>query len=88
MNIYTYKRGFGGQFMITVGVIGATGYAGSELVGLLINHPNVGKILVGSKSYAGEKYSDIYPNFNKKLEEVCLDADLSSMSEKCDVLFS
>jgi N-acetyl-gamma-glutamyl-phosphate reductase len=87
MNIYTYKRGFGGQFMITVGVIGATGYAGSELVRLLINHPNVGKILVGSKSYAGEKYSDIYPNFNKKLEEVCLDADLSSMSEKCDVLF-
>ena len=46
--------------MIKVGIIGATGYAGNELVRILVNHPEVEIKWLGSKSYDGEKYSDIY----------------------------
>ena len=48
--------------MIKVGIIGATGYAGNELVRILVNHPEVEIKWLGSKSYDGEKYSDIYRN--------------------------
>ncbi|MFA6689095.1 MAG: N-acetyl-gamma-glutamyl-phosphate reductase, partial [Sphaerochaetaceae bacterium] len=48
--------------MIKAGVVGATGYAGSELVRLLCRHPMVRLVSVGSRSYAGKPFSDVYPN--------------------------
>lgn len=73
--------------MIDVGVIGATGYAGAELMRLLCTHPRVGKIHAGSHSHAGESYSSIYPNFKGKFDVSCHDADIDAMSRRCDVLF-
>ena len=49
--------------MIKAGIIGATGYAGSELVRILTSHPEAEITYLGSHSYAGKKYSDIYPFF-------------------------
>jgi len=46
--------------MIRVGVLGATGYAGSELVRLLSQHGGVCLCMLTSKSYEGQKMSDIY----------------------------
>ncbi len=46
-----------------VGIIGATGYTGSELVRLLINHPDVTIELITSESHAGKKFSEIHPHF-------------------------
>lgn len=48
--------------MLTVAVIGATGYAGAELVRLLCNHPRVTRLAVGSTSKAGSSLLDLYPN--------------------------
>ncbi|MDR1837009.1 MAG: N-acetyl-gamma-glutamyl-phosphate reductase [Treponema sp.] len=45
------------------GVIGATGYAGAELVRLLTGHPKIEKLTLSSVSFEGEKIEDIYPNF-------------------------
>lgn len=73
--------------MVTVGVIGATGYAGAELMRLLCRHPNVEKILAGSHSHVGESYADIYPNFKKVFEFPCHDADIAAFAKKCDVVF-
>lgn len=73
--------------MIDVGVIGATGYAGAELMRLLCNHPRVGKILAGSHSYTGESFSSVYPNFKGKFDFSCHDADIQAMSKRCDVVF-
>ena len=73
--------------MLTVGVIGATGYAGAELMRLLCRHPHVGKILAGSHSYVGQPYASVYPNFHKIHEFPCQDAAIASMARQCDVVF-
>ncbi len=46
-----------------IGIIGATGYTGSELVRLLKNHTAVEISLITSESRAGEKFSDVHPFF-------------------------
>ena len=48
---------------IKVGIIGATGYTGSELVRILKNHPDVEIALITSESRAGEKFSEVHPFF-------------------------
>jgi N-acetyl-gamma-glutamyl-phosphate reductase len=47
-----------------IGIIGATGYTGSELVRILKNHPEVEIRLITSESRAGEKFSDVHPFFH------------------------
>ncbi|WP_372795124.1 N-acetyl-gamma-glutamyl-phosphate reductase [Lutibacter sp.] len=44
-----------------IGVIGATGYTGSELVRILTNHPDVEITMITSESRAGELFSDVHP---------------------------
>ena len=48
---------------IRAGVIGASGYAGAELVRLLWMHPEVELVGISSKSYLGQKIADLYPSF-------------------------
>lgn len=54
--------------MVKAGIIGATGYAGQQLVSLLINHPEAEIAFVSSNSYAGQLFSDIYPQYYKVLD--------------------
>ena len=72
---------------IKAAVIGATGYAGQELVRLLYNHPEVDVKIITSKSYTEKKYSDIYSNFNHITQEVLQDVDLGKISKEVDVIF-
>ena len=67
-----------------VGVIGAGGYAGGELLRLLAGHPEVGEIVAGSESLAGKPVTVAHPNLRKRssLQFVRYD-DVSG----CDVLF-
>ena len=51
--------------MIKVGIIGATGYAGGELVRILLNHPEAEIKWYGSRSYIDKKYADVYCNMFK-----------------------
>ena len=48
--------------MIKVGIIGATGYAGAELVRLLSGHPEAEIVWYGSRSYVDQNFTDIYRN--------------------------
>ena len=73
--------------MIKAAVLGATGYAGIELVRLLTNHSGVSLEILGSQSFAGQKISDVYQNFNHVLEKECEELDLDKVS-KCDVAFT
>ena len=57
--------------MIKVAVLGATGYAGIELVRLLTNHPEVEICVLGSQSFDGQKISDVYQNLRNVLEMEC-----------------
>lgn len=74
--------------MIKVGIIGATGYAGAELVRLLHGHPGAEIIWYGSKSYVGERYADIYGNMFRLVDAECLDENMEELAEQADVIFT
>jgi N-acetyl-gamma-glutamyl-phosphate reductase len=52
---------------MTAGVIGATGYAGAELVRLLAGHPGVDKLALASVSFEGDRIENLYLNFQGKI---------------------
>lgn len=74
--------------MIKVGIIGATGYAGAELVRLLTGHKEAKIVWYGSRSYIDEKYADIYRNMFEIVEDVCRDDNLLALSQEADVIFT
>lgn len=51
-----------------IGIVGATGYAGSELVRLLIEHPDVSIEVITSESNAGKSFTEINPHFNRRID--------------------
>lgn len=71
---------------VKVGIIGASGYAGAELVRLLWNHPYVEVVAISSRSYLGKKISDVYPGFYQicALEFV----EESEVIEASDIVFA
>ncbi len=74
--------------MIKAGIIGATGYAGNELVRLLMGHREVEICWYGSKSYTGETYAGIYRNMSGIVEDVCKDDNLAALADEADVIFT
>jgi N-acetyl-gamma-glutamyl-phosphate reductase len=52
------------------GIIGATGYAGAELVRLLAGHPDIDGLALASVSYEGDRIENVYPNFLGKVSAV------------------
>lgn len=74
--------------MIKVGIIGATGYAGGELVRLLSRHREVKIEWFGSKSYIDKNYSDIYQNMFQIVDAKCLDDNMEELAELVDVIFT
>ena len=74
--------------MVKVGIIGATGYAGGELVRLLINHRQAEIVWYGSKSYIDKKYSEVYQNMFQIVEDVCKDDNLIELAGQVDVIFT
>ena len=74
--------------MVKVGIIGATGYAGNELVRLLMGHKDVEIMWYGSKSYIDKKYAEVYQNMFEIVEDTCLDDNMEELASKVDVIFT
>ena len=74
--------------MVKVGVIGATGYAGNELVRLLMGHKDVEIMWYGSRSYIDKKYAEVYQNMFEIVEDTCLDDNMEELASKVDVIFT
>lgn len=72
---------------IRVGIIGATGYAGQEIVRILSNHPQAEIVTLASHSYAGKPYSSVYPNHRSIHDVVCAEEDMEELAEQADVIF-
>ncbi len=72
--------------MIKVGIIGATGYAGQELVRLITQHPQAEIVTLTSHSYAGKDYDEVYSNYTHK-SYICEEEDMEKMADICDVIF-
>nr|WP_316618069.1 N-acetyl-gamma-glutamyl-phosphate reductase [uncultured Ruminococcus sp.] len=71
---------------IKAGIVGATGYAGAELVRLLSNHPEAEVAAISSVSFEGQKLSDIYPSYTFLNDMICENSD--AVVEKSDVIFA
>ena len=74
--------------MVKVGIIGATGYAGNELVRLLMGHKDVEIMWYGSRSYIDKKYAEVYQNMFEIVEDNCLDDNMEELASKVDVIFT
>lgn len=74
--------------MIRVGIIGATGYAGGELVRILMRHKEAEIKWYGSRSYIDKKYSDVYRNMFQIVDAVCMDDNMEELASQVDVIFT
>ena len=72
--------------MVNVGIIGATGYVGAELLRILLNHKEVNISAISSVSFEGEEISSIYKNFINKTNLVCETMD--DVIKKAEVIFT
>ena len=72
--------------MIKAGIIGATGYAGNELVRILMGHKEVEIKWYGSRSYIDKKYAEVYQNMFEIVDDVCLDDNMDELASQVDVI--
>ena len=76
------------RIMIKAGIIGATGYAGGELVRILMGHKDVEIKWYGSRSYIDQKYAAVYQNMFQIVEDVCKDDNMEELADQVDVIFT
>jgi len=73
--------------MIRVGVVGATGYAGAELVRILSGHPDVKLTILTSRKYKGERFDGIYPSMVGSVDLACEEFDTGNICDRADFIF-
>ena len=74
--------------MIKAGIIGSTGYAGQELVRILLRHPEAEIVWYGSRSYIDKPYSEVFGNMLELTEDVCRGENIGELAEQADVIFT
>lgn len=74
--------------MIRVGIIGSTGYAGQELVRILLGHKEAKIVWYGSRSYIDKKYYEVFGNMFQIVEDTCLDDNMEELAKAVDVIFT
>lgn len=73
--------------MNRVGVVGATGYAGAELVRILSAHPEVEITIITSRQFAGKAFDRAYPSMTGFVNLVCEELSTDRLCERADVIF-
>ncbi|MBE44582.1 MAG: N-acetyl-gamma-glutamyl-phosphate reductase [Thaumarchaeota archaeon] len=71
-----------------VGVVGASGYVGGELLRLLVTHPKIDLTMVTSRQYAGEYVHRVHPSLKGFTELTFSPVDLDKLSSNCDLVFT
>jgi len=66
---------------LKVSIVGATGYAGKELVKILMNHSKVELVYLTSSTYTGENIADVFPEFLNKLDKKLINLNLNVVSQ-------
>ena len=74
--------------MIRAGIIGATGYAGGELVRILTGHREAEIVWYGSRSYIEKNYADVYRNMFRIVDAKCMDDNMEELADQADVIFT
>ena len=71
-----------------VGIVGASGYVGGEVLRLLVSHPKVEIAMVTSRQYVGEYLHRIQPSLKGFTDLTFSELDYEKMSDKCDLVFT
>ena len=74
--------------MIRVGIIGSTGYAGQELVRILLGHKEAEIRWYGSRSYVDQPYASVFQNMFQLVPDICKGEDLDKLCQEVDVVFT
>ena len=72
---------------IPVGIIGASGYGGVQLVRLLLEHPAVEIVYLGGESSAGREFAELYPHLGHRVKLGIESVDLDTIASRCQVAF-
>lgn len=72
---------------VPVGIVGASGYGGVQLVRLLLDHPNVETVYLGGQSSAGKPFSDLYPHLEHRFQLNVETVDPETIADRCQVVF-
>ena len=73
--------------MVRVAVVGATGYAGAELVRILAGHSEVELTVLTSRQYAGVRFDAVYPSMSGWVDLTCQPLALDDICEQAEVVF-
>ena len=73
--------------MINVGIFGATGYAGEELINILLKHPKVKITYLAAKIDKPVPIAEIFPKFAPRLDLVCGLPEVKEAIDKCELIF-
>ena len=73
--------------MVKVGIVGGTGYTGVELLRLLAQHPQAEVAVITSRSEAGVKVADMYPNLRGHYDDLAFSVPDVATLGACDVVF-
>ena len=71
-----------------VGIVGASGYVGGEVLRLLISHPQVEVSMVTSRQYVGEYIHRTHPSLKGFTDLTYSELDYDKMSDSCDLVFT
>ena len=72
---------------VKVGVVGATGYTGVELLRLLVAHPGVAVEMVTSETYSGRDIASVFPSLQGLISLRCAKLDTKEVASACDQVF-
>jgi len=72
---------------VPVGIVGASGYGGVQLVRLLMDHPEVELVYLGGESSAGKSFTDLYPHFGNIVELPIEAVEPDIIASRCQVVF-
>lgn len=72
--------------MLNVGIVGAAGYAGAELVRLILQHPHFNLVAITSNAYSGKQLSELYPSFIGLSNLIFLNHNDPNL-HSCDIVF-
>lgn len=73
--------------MIQVGIVGASGYTGEELLRLLSGHPSAEAVIATARSAAGKKVSSVHENLKGLCDLTFEEPDYDKIKKECDVVF-
>ncbi len=73
--------------MINVGIIGATGYTGRELISILLKNSEVRIAALYNTSEEAQNISKVFPQFSSQLDMLCAKPDIKDIVKKCDLVF-